>query len=45
MGIDLLATGGERLDRELFKTFAEPIETRGRANVLKRENEVDAGLG
>src|SRR5258708_1819406 len=45
VGIDLLASGGKRLDGELFKPFAEPVETRGRANVFKRENEVDAGLG
>jgi hypothetical protein len=44
MGIDLLATRGERLDGELFKTFTEPVKTRGSPGVFEGENEVDASV-
>jgi len=43
--IDLLPAGGQRLNGEFFEAFAEPIEARRCASVLKGEDKVDAGLG
>jgi len=44
VGINLLASVRQKLNREFFEAFPEPVEPRGGANIFKREYQVQAGL-